>query len=418
MLRVTPRASPQINVGAVHALKAEENLFSLNRSRRYQLMNQRALTVTTVLFFVTTLLFLLIFFVNKTSARSLWLCFVVLYLIGLHFIVLRLLFTRFLGSTRATSILVNISLVATASLIVLISAEFSLRFVFRDVTTTGDNLSYFSAQWIKTVHYNRWGFRERDFEPIKPSNIYRIAAVGDSLTFGQGISEKDRFSNLLEDKLNQNSGRRKFQVLNFGMPGAETSDEIGILTRAVLINKPDFILLQWYINDVNSVDDKRHMPHTTTIIPGKLRRNSVLFYLAHRELSQAQVRLNMVENSQQYTLDHFGDPNSRSSLNATESMDTFVKICRDAHIPLGIVLFSDTYFDPSSKLDFLLERMVAYCKEKGIPYVDTRKVLLPMQGNPALRASRFDPHPSAVANHLVANEILKKFGDMWSRQPM
>jgi hypothetical protein len=65
---------------------------------------------------------------------------------------------------------------------------------------------------------NRFGFRERDFQLEKPANVYRITVIGDSLTFGNGIEEQDRVSNLLEQRLNadQNRGNVDYEVLNFG----------------------------------------------------------------------------------------------------------------------------------------------------------------------------------------------------------
>ncbi len=376
-------------------------------------MNQRVMIVTTSVFFFSLLLFLLIAFSDSPLSPRLWLCFKVLYIIGLHYIALRVLFTHFLGVRRADSAMANLMIAATTTLMILICAEFALRFAFRDVTTTGDNLSYFSSKWEKTVHYNHWGFRERDFDPIKSSGTYRIAVIGDSLAFGQGINENDRFSDLLEEKLNAKS-KHRYQVLNFALPGAETTDEIKYLKNAVLSNKPDFVLLAWYINDVQG-DDKSDEPHPVTIIPRELRRNFVLFYLAHRELSEIQNRLGLVEGGEQYLADRFGDPNSPASLKAVETMNAFIEKCRNANIPVGLVLFSESYFNPSSKLDFLLERMLGYCKEQGLRCVDTRKVLLPMQGDPSLWASRFDPHPSALANRLVADQIMETFGDVWTR---
>jgi hypothetical protein len=376
-------------------------------------MNQRALVNTTIVFFFSIFLFLLVVFNYKSLLSQLWVCFIVIYIIGLHYITIRVLFAHFLGAQRADSVLVNLMITATVTLIILIGAEFTLRFVFHDVTTTGDYTSYFSEKWKKNIHYNRWGFRERDFDPIKPNGTYRIAVIGDSLTFGQGINEKDRFSNLLEEKLNAMGGR-KYQLLNFALPGAETTDELKFLTNSVLSNKPDFVLLQWYFNDVQG-DDKSDVPHPVTIIPRALRRGLVLFYLAHRELSEIQSRLGLVESHEQYMSARFGNPNSPASLKAMETMNSFIEICRDAHIPVGIVLFSNSYFNRSTKLDFLLDRMLGYCKDKGLRCVDTRKVLLPMQGDPSLWASRFDAHPSAVANQLVADQIMGTFKEVWIR---
>jgi hypothetical protein len=122
-----------------------------------------------------------------------------------------------------------------------------------------------------------------------------------------------------------------------------------------------------------------------------------------------------VGNYEQYMLDRFSDPNSRASRNAVEAMNSFIEKCRAANIEPGIVLFSESYYNSTSKLDFLLERMLSYCKEKNLRCIDTRRVLAPMHGGLSLWASRFDPHPSAVVNRLVADQLLETFGDQWSQ---
>lgn len=376
-------------------------------------MSQRALISTTVLFFFSAFLFLLMVFSDRSLPSFLWVSFKVLYVIGLHYMVLWFLFTRFLGASRAGTVLVNLSIAMTTTFLLLIGAEFALRFAFRDVTTSPDNVSYFSTKWLKTVHYNRLGFRERDFDPKKPHGTYRIAVIGDSLAYGQGIREEDRFSNQLEERLNDKS-RRKYQVLNFALPGANTPDELEFLTRSVLISDPDFILLQWYINDPEG-SDTSEAPRPLTIIPPSLRHNSALFYLVHKELGDIQDRIGWVQSYDRYMSARFGDPNSPASLKATATMNMFIEICRNNKIPLGLVLFSESYFNRKSKLDFLLERMLGLCKEQGLRCVDTRNVLLPLQGDPRLWASRFDPHPSALANRLVADRLLETFGDIWLR---
>ena len=284
--------------------------------------------------------------------------------------------------------------------------------MYRDVTTTGDNLSYFSKHWLKTVRYNRWGFRERDFDPIRPPRTYRIAVIGDSLAYGQGIPEDERFSNLVEKRLN-GTGKGRYEVLNFALPGAETGDELAFLSRAMLTARPDFVLLQWYTNDVLGPDDKNQAPEPVTLIPAALRWNSVLFYLVHRQFGSLQNRLGLVESNNTYRVARFGNPNSPSSLAAADSMNHFIDICRKFDIPVGLVLFSESYFSPDSKLDFLLERTLQLCQTRKLRCLDTRPILLPHQGDIKLWASRLDPHPNAFANQLVAERLMETFRDVW-----
>ena len=106
----------------------------------------------------------------------------------------------------------------------MIAGEHLTRYVYRDITTTGDNGSYFAKQWRYqqfgpgSSNYNSWGRREQEFDRVAPENTYRIVVVGDSITYGQGIEEEERFTNRLASDL-AGSGT-PFQVLNFGKSGA------------------------------------------------------------------------------------------------------------------------------------------------------------------------------------------------------
>lgn len=375
-------------------------------------MKPKVQLAATVLAFLSVVLFMFTFYDFTSPGRFFSVLAMVVYLLALHYIALWFLVSRRFGAQRARIAVVNVSLLIVTVAVLSVGAEVFLRFMYRDITTTGDSHSYFSKHWLKTVRYNRWGFREREFDPIRPPRTYRIAVIGDSLAYGQGISEDERFSNLVEKHLNE-TGKGRYEVLNFALPGAETVDELAFLSRAVLMARPDFVLLQWYTNDVLGPDDKHQAPEPITLIPAALRWNSVLFYLVHRQFDSLQTRLGLVEDSGSYRVTRFSDPNSPSSLAAAKSMNLFIEICRKFDIPVGLVLFSESYFNPDSNLDFLLERMLQLCQARKLSCLDTRPILLPHQGSIKLWASRLDPHPSALANQLVADRLMETFRDVW-----
>jgi hypothetical protein len=125
-----------------------------------------------------------------------------------------------LGGLFTRRLLLNLGFLIIVLSLLTISAEFVVRWTFRDVTSTSDNSSYFARRWQQTLRKNSYGFRERDFTLAKPQGIYRVAVIGDSITYGQGIQEQDRFSNLIEKELTRQNGKRGYEVLNFGQPGA------------------------------------------------------------------------------------------------------------------------------------------------------------------------------------------------------
>src|SRR4249920_309165 len=125
----------------------------------------------------------------------------------------------------------------------LLLAEYAARIAFRGAHSSGRAGDFVATHGGgPAIVTNTLGFREREVLPKNP-RIYRIAVVGDSFTWGQGIEARERFSNLIEDSLGPG-----YEVLNFGRPGDDMPEHLGVLEQALQAS-PDFVLLQLYIND-------------------------------------------------------------------------------------------------------------------------------------------------------------------------
>jgi len=103
----------------------------------------------------------------------------------------------------------------------------------------------------KYVNFNKWGFWEKNVEELSPRpEVFTIAAVGDSFTFGQGLKGKEkRFTELLQQKLNAGCAK-KVRVINFGLGGADTLQETEIVRNYASAVKPDVVLLCYLANDI------------------------------------------------------------------------------------------------------------------------------------------------------------------------
>jgi hypothetical protein len=325
---------------------------------------------------------------------------------------------RSIGEVRTIEWAKNLALLFATLAVTAVLAEFGLRIMSAGITTTGDNSSYWARRWYSThVRVNSLGYREREFPAKKPPGVYRIAVVGDSFTFGQGIKEEDRFSNRLERALNREGQR--FEVLNFGRPGAETVDEVEMLKNAVIGVKPDFVLLQWLINDVEG-HDKSGRPAELPLLPSEtlrpvLHRNSVLYYILDRQWGTLQHELGWTGSYLDYMRARFGDPESAGSREAAAELEKFVALYRERHIALGIVLFREprTTHRREYPFAFLHERVLAYCSREGIDCFDLREPMDRAEEHASLVVNRFDGHPNAEANGIAAEEILNRFGPIW-----
>ena len=105
-----------------------------------------------------------------------------------------------------------------------------------------------------TLRTNSAGFADKERQPVKSKGTYRIAVIGDSIAFGWGVNPDDRYSNLLEDFLNETSTSGViFEVLNFGVPGYNTVMETELLKEKVLAYQPDALILGYCADNDTSL---------------------------------------------------------------------------------------------------------------------------------------------------------------------
>lgn len=94
---------------------------------------------------------------------------------------------------------------------------------------------------------NSQGFRgQREYAIEKPQGTYRVAVLGDSVTLGHGVEDEETFSAVLEKNL---SRTRPAEVINMGVSGYGTSEELIQLREVALKYDPDLVILGYFPND-------------------------------------------------------------------------------------------------------------------------------------------------------------------------
>ncbi|MCP9452256.1 MAG: SGNH/GDSL hydrolase family protein [Nitrospira sp.] len=301
------------------------------------------------------------------------------------------------------------------------AAELCMRAYLADITTTHDNRSYFAFKW-KAAHVslNQRLYREREINGHKDNRVYRVAIIGDSFTFGQGIDEEDRLSNLLERSFPPLPFSRRIEVLNFGKPGANTTEEVTILQKDVLPRRPDFVLLQWYVNDVENNGPSQGSPNVRTFtnqVKQFLLNHSVLYFLVVDSVHRLRSRF-----GRSYAADLFGrvgNPHSLEAQEAEKALREFFNKCRDYGVPMGVILVPDLSPIRTGHYPFLYlhQRVLSICAEANVTCLDLLPVFMPYLTDSSkvgdLWVNRFDAHMSPFANRLAAEKVLEVWGPIW-----
>lgn len=102
--------------------------------------------------------------------------------------------------------------------------------------------------WRTQVEINRYGFRDREL-PVGRSDAARVVVIGDSITFGSGVTPEERFTDQLEPLLATRLAE-PVEVLNLGVGGYDTLQEVATLEDVGLQFEPDLVLLAYCVNDV------------------------------------------------------------------------------------------------------------------------------------------------------------------------
>ena len=104
------------------------------------------------------------------------------------------------------------------------------------------------SAWETEISVSSHGFRDREYAVAKPEGGVRVAVLGDSIAFGNGLPLGETFPKQLE-ALFRDSGRR-VEVLNMAVAGYDTLNEVALLEQNGLAFEPDLVVVSYCINDV------------------------------------------------------------------------------------------------------------------------------------------------------------------------
>ncbi|MDP6410151.1 MAG: GDSL-type esterase/lipase family protein [Planctomycetota bacterium] len=109
--------------------------------------------------------------------------------------------------------------------------------------------------WGCEIEINGRGFRGGEVAPEAVAGTLRIAAIGDSVTFGNKLPAEHTYPAQLEAALNDNGYAA--EVLNLGVGGYDLLQSLRFLERTGLALDPDVVVLGYCVNDIGTVSLSR-----------------------------------------------------------------------------------------------------------------------------------------------------------------
>jgi hypothetical protein len=137
---------------------------------------------------------------------------------------------------------------------------------------------HYQREGESDVRINSDGLRDREHARVKPADTVRIAVLGDSFSEAMHVPMEQTFWSLLERKLqdcNAFPGKR-VEVINFGVSGYGTAQELMTLRQKVWEYSPDIVMLAF--TTYNDIYDNSRALSKTEEVPYFFYRNGELVY--------------------------------------------------------------------------------------------------------------------------------------------
>lgn len=162
---------------------------------------------------------------------------------------------RLRANVLLTILSLSIGLVLGEAMLRVVGFSYPSFFVTDDVRGTTHRpgaRGWFRNEGQAWVSVNSDGFRDRERALTKPPSSVRIAVLGDSFVEAFGVPLEKTFVSLLEQKAARCTPRT-LEVLNFGVSGYGTAQELLTLQQKVWRYDPDIVLLALFVgNDVRN----------------------------------------------------------------------------------------------------------------------------------------------------------------------
>ncbi|HEU4597610.1 MAG TPA: SGNH/GDSL hydrolase family protein [Pyrinomonadaceae bacterium] len=113
------------------------------------------------------------------------------------------------------------------------------------------------------VRINSEGLRDGEHSKQKPAGTVRVAVLGDSYAEALQVEQEEAFWSLMEERLRTCAafGGRRVEVINFGVSGYGTAQELFTLRERVWDYSPDIVLLAVTTNN-DLIDNSRALKGT------------------------------------------------------------------------------------------------------------------------------------------------------------
>jgi lysophospholipase L1-like esterase len=238
------------------------------------------------------------------------------------------------------------------------------------------------------VVINSDGFRDEEYATQR-NEKYRIAVLGDSLTFGWGVEKDDTFEVQLEGMLSET---RPTEMINFGHGNYNTVQQVNLFKEKGLKYNPDKVVVFYFINDAEVTPVRSNW-----LWVAKLRSVTFLW---------SRVRGLLTRSKSGQTFETFYsalyEDDQPGFIAVKDAFLELQGITEERGIELQVILLPELHNLVDYPFSAEYAKVGSFLGENSIRYIDLTDSFAGYEDAVGLWVALDDAHPNALAHRMIA----------------
>lgn len=252
-----------------------------------------------------------------------------------------------------------------------------------------DKLIYAKSSWfgynpttgLCPSQLNNNDYRDKEFSPKKPGE-YLVLVIGDSIVYGKGLLQSQRFSNILEKSL---SRIRPTRVLNLGECGTNIYKHYLVDQKYRELFNPDLVIIAFYGNDLLVWNEKNDFP---------------------RELTVSDMLVKDFLSVSPKTIDEYRQKVLGTFDESTDNWRMLVYLLDK--LPKKNTLYFFVIFEDNEIYRQKVLNVQELLEQRGFAAVNPLSLIQPKYREKSLEVSKLELHPNGLANKIFAGRLYQE----------
>ena len=240
------------------------------------------------------------------------------------------------------------------------------------------------------------GLRDRDYPLTPPPGRTRVMILGDSLAFGWGVPGDKTYSKRLEQKLL--AAGHDVEVINTGVGNYNTEMQVAYFLERGAAFQPHHVVLNYFINDAEPTPRYR-----ASVLAENSR--AYVYFSSRVDAVMRMVGTGEKTDWRTYYASLYEAP-STGPARVAAAVERLAAYCKERGIKLMLANYPELREPANYPFPQVNEFISRVARENGLPYLDMLPAVRDLLPE-SLWVTRPDPHPSVAAHEVFANELFR-----------